>query len=1175
MDRGSPSMVAPSSIPTPPSHSQGSTLTTKKITLTIPSNFQPSSTSSRHTSPLPPPPPPQPNPSASASPSKQQSLHSYPSPPIGEGEMISSEILERELPDVASPDLVPLNLVVDAVIQDVYQRLVELGEVLPSLHESARAAQIFQFSLYSRRQVVKLLALVRWSKESEVVAKCMNINAFLTRQNKQFDEAIEQLTVLRTGLDGTRLRNPDLLTALDVLTTGTYQRLPQRFQTDFLPPSPLTDRSILRALLDLNNVIAYRLKVKEVVPVQMRNYRIADGRAYFSCPGLFEASLSLTGAQKVEEFDSEEVKKEKVQSGKLGGNWYLVEMAFSFNMAESEDGPDEELRKEFPTKPPRATFDEIAHYASMLLIPPTPPPPPPETAAAGSLPDRPFDPLASHIVAASSPFDGGNGTGGDVKFKFSLGDGEQVQVVEGGEEEKKEVVVDAPLVRVYNLLQSLSLGYQLEILFRQAQRIKSLGWADCFSLEMEKDRKSFKISYWPRQRPLPRSSAHQPSASAPPQLGISVGGTFTVSLIDRAQTTSAATTLNRILNEVEGEVKSKMSVTEGAAGGAVRVSDRVLEMELCVVWEADKKWSTGIDLSEGTKEIRLEFKVDSSNLDLESILLDMVRKHANGLVRALYRKTFTHPSMAVLYDLAGGDIVLEQKDDEPSKLLVRIHGDEFITVSMDPRSGRISIRDAGDVIPSDDTRLVQAAKAVNLDPSTLNDILIRLKLTTVTDDLDLKFNYLGLTALRKLVFKPGELSKFGSSARLFLYVPLPDTPSHFFVAVMTQATFRFALISVRLVIENGLRWLVIEDVGWLDDEKLLAAKVVERRARAGVGVVLGKRKFVDQEVGFGFGRGSGGEANKKRNRFYVDVEDLRELYSYSLARVASYKVEQQLKSRHIPYELVSSSSDRKGKGRAFNSSSSPMESSVPIISVQARDLLKSVPAAVDVALPKIQMRVRNWWGEEKCQVVTSIKLRQQPTLSLAGRKQEMSSPSRNVLIDTSTSVVSFVTENIEGCVDALTEEFSRVGKLAVIASEINRSKDPNLKMTYFDLQTATFVYAPGLIVSIGWRSAPLESRSPGTYDVTFEVVPNEDEGEDGRKRVNPHSAMASLFRDRLNESDEAGSLLDFIQLLRTTLPLLQQADSVLVLPPKQDLTIKLWPKSVSCFCFVYEKGATR
>jgi len=71
----------------------------------------------------------------------------------------------------------------------------------------------------------------------------------------------------------------------------------------------------------------------------------ADGRAYFSCPGLFTASFSLTGAQKVEEEDSEEVKLEKIQSGKLGGSWYLVEMAFSFNMAENEDGPDEELRK--------------------------------------------------------------------------------------------------------------------------------------------------------------------------------------------------------------------------------------------------------------------------------------------------------------------------------------------------------------------------------------------------------------------------------------------------------------------------------------------------------------------------------------------------------------------------------------------------------------------------------------------------------------------------------------------------------------------------------------------------------------------------------------------------------------------------------------------------------------
>lgn len=47
-------------------------------------------------------------------------------------------------------------------------------------------------------------------------------------------------------------------------------------KTDFLPPSPLTDASILGALLDLNTVLSYRLRVKEVVPVQMRSYRIGE-----------------------------------------------------------------------------------------------------------------------------------------------------------------------------------------------------------------------------------------------------------------------------------------------------------------------------------------------------------------------------------------------------------------------------------------------------------------------------------------------------------------------------------------------------------------------------------------------------------------------------------------------------------------------------------------------------------------------------------------------------------------------------------------------------------------------------------------------------------------------------------------------------------------------------------
>ena len=45
-------------------------------------------------------------------------------------------------------------------------------------------------------------------------------------QNQQFEQAVNGLLFAKDGLDPARLRNHDVLTSLDVLTTGTYRRLP-------------------------------------------------------------------------------------------------------------------------------------------------------------------------------------------------------------------------------------------------------------------------------------------------------------------------------------------------------------------------------------------------------------------------------------------------------------------------------------------------------------------------------------------------------------------------------------------------------------------------------------------------------------------------------------------------------------------------------------------------------------------------------------------------------------------------------------------------------------------------------------------------------------------------------------------------------------------------------------
>lgn len=42
----------------------------------------------------------------------------------------------------------------------------------------------------------------------------------------------------------------------------------------------------------------------------------------------------------------------------------------------------------------------------------------------------------------------------------------------------------------------MSLAYQLEILCYQAERMRTLGWAEYLSVGMTPTRKSFKVSYW-------------------------------------------------------------------------------------------------------------------------------------------------------------------------------------------------------------------------------------------------------------------------------------------------------------------------------------------------------------------------------------------------------------------------------------------------------------------------------------------------------------------------------------------------------------------------------------------------------------------------------------------------------------------------------------------------------
>lgn len=54
--------------------------------------------------------------------------------------------------------------------------------------------------------------------------------AFLANQNQVFRDTTHFLHKIHSELPAARIRNFDILSAVDVLTTGTYQRMPTKYE---------------------------------------------------------------------------------------------------------------------------------------------------------------------------------------------------------------------------------------------------------------------------------------------------------------------------------------------------------------------------------------------------------------------------------------------------------------------------------------------------------------------------------------------------------------------------------------------------------------------------------------------------------------------------------------------------------------------------------------------------------------------------------------------------------------------------------------------------------------------------------------------------------------------------------------------------------------------------------
>ncbi|KAI0031227.1 mediator complex subunit MED14-domain-containing protein [Vararia minispora EC-137] len=619
--------------------------------------------------------------------------------------------LENELP-IVEDGLMPLSEVVSRVVQACYADLSDLAE---TCREMARKQQIARFCQRWKKQMTKLYAVVKWSREAHIVQKCMNITAFLLGQNQQFEDvkSVRGGTVcspfircVRILLNTNRVRNHDLLTSLDVLTTGTYQRLPTDIRKRVFPPKSLSDEEVGRTLTRIEAAIRYRLRMHEIVPVEMSSYRVEDGRAFFTVPGLFEASVCLLGMEKTD-------------------SWFFTGVEFLFNIGGELIRPDE-----LPKKPSGHMLQWISDEADTRL---------------GFYSTEQAAPVS--LIPGQAP-------------------PRKPQLEEG--------TVDTPLVRLFNFLQMMSMSYQLEILWSQAERLRFLGWGEYLSVRMSEDRHTLTLSYWLRRTPPPS----QPASRVPTKIPLH-GGTVTISLVSSPEPQRKPQA--RVLAELQARAR--------LAGR--QPSDSIEALRWEVRWEPQPG--------------AIGFRLAPQDTTLRPEELQIV-----GLLNA-----------------ADGNMSLR----------AMLCADEVVFTAIDARTGRVKLWDTGDLgAAGRGSRFTALTEKVNENPGGfLLRVLVQLRLNTIIDLAQQKAHYLGLQTYKMRNFhgtylirqQRVDLTKFGRSARGQLYIQLAPYPSHYLVLVVTDDDFRYALISATPDPGSMYGHLVMNDIGWLDVSRICTRPVEE------------------------------------------------------------------------------------------------------------------------------------------------------------------------------------------------------------------------------------------------------------------------------------------------------------------------------------------------------------
>lgn len=156
----------------------------------------------------------------------------------------------------------------------------------------AKKARLLNFVQERHADWVKAAVITRWSKNAQSVSKLIDLMFLINSQRAKYDFIPRQMAELKGSLTFARLPNPDLKTALHVLSTGTAPWMPD---FNYIEPPPMDSKEEQQWIENVNTLLSLRLNLDDYdnIPYQFRDYTIDSGRVTFKVPGEFEVDLTI------------------------------------------------------------------------------------------------------------------------------------------------------------------------------------------------------------------------------------------------------------------------------------------------------------------------------------------------------------------------------------------------------------------------------------------------------------------------------------------------------------------------------------------------------------------------------------------------------------------------------------------------------------------------------------------------------------------------------------------------------------------------------------------------------------------------------------------------------------------------------------------------------------------